>query len=211
MIDQALTLLGAIGDVLYAVFLMPGTYLLSRFVAIAPVTALKLGITAGQTEGALPVVLSAICWFVLLLLLSAAWRVFSNWMRFANALIRTARFRLGLAIRIFKTRLLLMLRWLLPRRTVPARFEPAAVEFDELDMAVLDSVAAQGPGFALSAPELAEQLSLLPSKIERSLKKLRRNKMLDSSIGSTDGFDNYCLTEAGATYISMWQRQESRG
>ncbi len=211
MVDQAFTLLGAIGDVLYAVFLMPGTYLLSAFVAVAPVTALKLGITAGQTGGTLPVVLSLISWCALMILLSVVWRILCNWMRFVNAMIRTAWFRLTLAIRIFKTRLLLILRWFLPRRRTPGSFEPAAVEFDEFDLAVLDSVSAQGPGLSVSAPELAERLSLLPSKIQQSLDKLSRNKMLDSVIGSTDGFDNYRLTEAGATFVSMWQRQQARG
>lgn len=104
-----------------------------------------------------------------------------------------------------------MLRWLLPRRKTQSDLERAAVEFDELDLAVLDSVSEQGPGFTLSAPELAERLSLLPSRIQQSLEKLSRNKLLDSSIGSTDGFDNYYLTEAGATYVSIWQRQQSRG
>ena len=211
MVDQAFTLLGAIGDVLYAVFLMPGTYVLSGFVAIAPVTAMKLGITAGQTEETLLVVVSAISWLALMVLLAVVWRIFLSLMRFVNAVIRTAWFRLVLATRNFKTRLLLIIRWLLPRRRTPANFEPAAVEFDELDMAVLDSVSEQGPGFTMSAPELAERLSLLPSKTQQSLDKLCRNKMLDSVVGSTDGFDNYRLTEAGATYVSMWQRQEARG
>ncbi|MBT8092466.1 MAG: hypothetical protein KJN77_05460 [Gammaproteobacteria bacterium] len=211
MVDQAFTLLGTVGDQLYAVFFMPGTYLLSGFVTIAPDTALQLGITAGQTKGTLPFVLSLISWLALMILLTVVWRAFRNWMRLLNALLRTAWFRLSQAIRNSKTRLLLTLRSLLPHRRTPANFEPPTVEFDELDMAVLDSVAEQGPGLTLSAPELAEQLSLLPSKIQLSLDKLDRNKMLYSVIGSTDGFDNYRLTEAGATFVSMWQRQESRG
>jgi hypothetical protein len=211
MVDQAFTFLGAVGDLLYAVFLMPGTYLLSGLASVAPVTALKLGITAGQTEGTLLVVLSLLSWLALFVLLSIVWRILRNWTRYANAMIRTAWFRLTLVTRACKTRLLLLLRWFLPRRRTPVRVEPTTVEFDELDLAVLDSVSEQGPGFALSAPELAERLSLLPSKIQQSLDKLSRNKMLDSVIGSTDGFDNYRLTEAGASYVSMWQRQESRG
>lgn len=211
MVDQAFTFLSAVGELLYAVFLMPGAYLLSGFAAIAPVTALKLGITAGQTEGTLLIVVSLIFWFALMILLSVLWRILRNWMRIMSAMIRAAWFRLTLATRACKTRLLLMLRWFLPRRQTPAKFEPSTVEFDEFDMAVLDSVSERGPGFTMSAPELAERLSLLPSKIQQSLDKLSRNKMLDSVIGSTDGFDNYRLTEAGASYVSMWQRQESRG
>jgi len=211
MVDQAFTFLHTYGELLYAVFIMPGTYLLSWFVAIAPVTALQLGITAGQTGGPLPFIVSLLSWLALMILLSIVWRVLRNWMRLVSAMIRTAWYRLTLATRLLKTRLLLMLRSLLPRRRTPAEFEPPAVEFDELDMAVLDSVSEQGPGLTLSAPELAERLSLLPSIIQQSLDKLSRNKMLDSVIGSTDGFENYRLTEAGATFVSMWQRQMFRG
>jgi hypothetical protein len=33
--------------------------------------------------------------------------------------------------------------------------------------------------------------------------------MVDVVIGSTDGFENYRLTDYGAAYLSMWQRQDA--
>ena len=83
------------------------------------------------------------------------------------------------------------------------------VEFDDLDLAVLRSASAQGPGFALSAPELAEKFRLRPAQVQRSLEKLSHNKMLDYVLGSTDGFDNYRLTDSGAAFFAMCQRQET--
>ena len=59
----------------------------------------------------------------------------------------------------------------------------------------------------MSAPELAEKFSRRPAQVQRSLDKLFRSRMLDSAIGSTDGFDNYRLTDSGAEFIAMWQRQ----
>ena len=64
-----------------------------------------------------------------------------------------------------------------------------------------------GPGYTMSAPELAEKFSCRPGRIQRSLDKLFQTRMLDSVIGSTDGFDNYRLTDSGAEFISMLQRQ----
>ena len=211
MVEKVSIVISTIGGKLYAAFILPGSYLLSQFAAIAPVTAMRLGIAAGQTEGALPVVLSLITWIVLLILFVVVWRLIRNWLRLGNAIVRTAWFRLIMAVSSYKTKLVLKLRSYLPQRRAAAEITAPAVEFDQLDLAVLSSVSMHGPGFTLSAPELAERLSLLPSRIQQSLDKLSKNNMLNSVIGSTDGYDNYRLTETGASFISMWQRQESRG
>ena len=60
---------------------------------------------------------------------------------------------------------------------------------------------------AISAPEVAEEFKLRPSQVQRSVDKLRRNKMVDSVIGETDGYDNFRLSPSGATFVAMWQRQ----
>lgn len=83
------------------------------------------------------------------------------------------------------------------------------IEFDDLDLAVLRSASVQGAGFALSAPELAEQFRMRPAQVQRSLNMLSKNKMLAYVIGSTDGFDNYRLTDSGAAFFAMWERQNT--
>ena len=76
---------------------------------------------------------------------------------------------------------------------------------------MLRSVSAKGPGFALSAPDLADKFTLRPAQVQRSLDKLSKNKLLASVIGSTDGFDNYRMTDSGLAFMAMWERQQARG
>lgn len=76
-----------------------------------------------------------------------------------------------------------------------------------MDFTVLQAAADLGPGFTTSAPELASQYGLRPSQLEESLLKLQDNKMITSVLGSTDGFDNYRLTDSGAAYIRMWDQR----
>ena len=211
MIDQLTAILSFLGDWLYAWFIAPGSYLLSKFAAIAPATAFNLGISAGQNEGTLVIMLSLACWLLLLFALGIARTIVRSWLRLASAMVLTAWHRVKLAASGYKTRLVLKLKSLLPRRYAKSPADLPTVEFDDLDLEVLHLVSEQGPGFALSAPELAEKMSLLPSRIQESLDKLNRNNMLKSVIASTDGFDNYSLSETGAAFVSMWQRQESRG
>lgn len=211
MIDQLIAYLESFGDWLYGWFIAPGSYLLSKFAAVAPATAFDLGILPGQTEGRLVIALSLISWILLCFAFAFAWSVVRNALRVAIAMFLTAWHRMMIVAASYKTNLVLKLRSLFSRR--PARLDDAtpAVEFDDLDLEVLYSVSEQGPGFTLSAPELAEKMSLLPSRIQQSLDKLSKNNMLKPVIGSTDGFDNYRLSETGASFVSIWQRQQTRG
>ncbi len=95
----------------------------------------------------------------------------------------------------------------MPRREDDGIDAVPGIDFDDLDLAVLRSAAAGGPGMATSAPEVAEQFKLRPSQVQRSVDKLRRNKMLDVVIGTTDGYENVRLSPSGATFVAMWQRQ----
>ena len=81
------------------------------------------------------------------------------------------------------------------------------IDFDDLDLAVLRSAAARGPGLATSAPEIAEKFKLRPSQVQRSIDKLRQSRMLDTVIGTTDGYGNFRLSPSGAAFVAMWQRQ----
>lgn len=211
MIIELTAKLNSLGNWLWSWFVAPGSYLLSKFAAIAPATAFDLGLSPGQTDGTIVIVLSLVSWLVFAVVLAFAWVSARNLTRYAGALLRTAWYRLQIAVHGYKTRMVLKIRSLIPKRSRAPETTMPTVEFDDLDLAVLYSVSEQGPGFTLSAPELAERMSLLPARIQQSLDKLSRNNMLKSAIGSTDGFDNYRLSETGAAFVSMWQRRESRG
>ena len=211
MITNWLANLHDLGKVIYDTFLLPGNFVLTQCVTHAPTVALRLGI-GGDGDGLmLPAVLSMLVW---LLLAVVAWkfvRLLQNVARIVNATIRTIYFRTSCGIRSVKTKLVCKFRELIPRRGSSRADTIPEVQLDNLDLAVLRTSGALAPGFTLSAPELAGQLTLRPAQVQRSLDKLRKYELVDSVIGSTDGFDNYRLTDSGAFYLAAWQRRENGG
>lgn len=191
------------------IYLVPGDFVLSKFGELAPLTAASWGVADSDDSIVVAAVLSGIFW---LLMTVIAWRLYrygSSLLRNTVALYHTLWHRGRQAAGSLKTRLLCRLREVVPRRrergdgidTTPE------IDFDDLDLAVLRTAAARGPGLATSAPEIAEKFKLRPSEVQRSVDKLRRNRMLDTVIGTTDGYDNFRLSPSGATFVAMWQRR----
>ncbi len=211
MITDWLKTLHDLGNTIYDVFLLPGDFLLLQFVAQAPTLALRLGIDADSDVVLLSVVLSLLIW---LLLVGVVWKFFrflQNVSRSVTATYRTVVFGVSLRIRSFKTKLLCGLLKLLPRRRSSSAYSNPEVKFDDLDLAVLRNSAAAGGGFVISAPDLAEQLTMRPAQVQRRLDKLRNYRMVDVVIGSTDGFDNYRLSQSGAAFLALLQRRGNGG
>lgn len=132
--------------------------------------------------------------------------VYRNTARFVGAVVRTAIYRGSQGLGSLKTSLVCKLRNIFPHRAGAAVADIPQVDFDDLDIAVLNAAAALSPGFTISAPELAERFRLRPAVVQRSLSKLCTNRMLEFVIGSTEGFDNYKLTQLGTAFMSTWQR-----
>jgi hypothetical protein len=132
--------------------------------------------------------------------------VYRNVARFVSAMVRTAIYRFSKGLGNLKTSVVCKLRNIFPHRTKSKAPDIPQVDFDDLDIAVLDAAATLGPGFTISAPELAERFRLRPTVVQRSLSKLCTNKMLEFVIGSTEGFDNYRLTQLGTAFMSTWQK-----
>jgi hypothetical protein len=189
------------------IYLVPGDFVLSKFAELAPLTAASWGIANSDDSIAAAAVLSGIFW---LLMTFIAWRLYrysSSLLRNIVALYHTAWFRGRQAAGSLKTRLLCRLREFVPQRRDDGIDTTPEIDFDDLDLAVLRTAAARGPGLATSAPEIAEKFKLRPSEVQRSVDKLRRNRMLDTVIGNTDGYDNFRLSPSGATFVAMWQRR----
>lgn len=151
--------------------------------------------------------------FVGLSLPFVAWiilRVYRNIVRNVGALCRTALYRISEAVAGWKTWFVVKYRHLLPHRRKHGEVLAPQVDFDDLDIAVLKIAATLGPGFAINAPELADKFSLRPAQVQRSLDKLRSNKMLDSVIGTSEGFENYCLTQLGNAFMATWAKRATR-
>jgi hypothetical protein len=206
MIMDLITTLRQVGNTIYDVVVLPANFLLSEFAAHAPGVAAKLGAVGDDQSDVLPLFLSMLIWVSLAIVVTKIVKLGQNLLRIVSATIRSMSFRISLAIRNLKTRLMCGLRRLIPRRSKSVA-TASELEFDELDLAVLRFTVRLGPGFATSARELAEQLPLRPAQIQRSLDKLRNNEMLDHVIGSTDGFETYRLSKSGAYFMAMWQRK----
>ena len=191
----------------YAAFVWPGQFLLSLTVAHAPSLSEWLNIDNGEAPVLMIFILSLVSWFLVIALITFGLRIVRYVTRTLGAVFRIGLFRMSLYLRRLKTALVLWLRDKFPKRRKSDLDATPMVEFDDLDMAVLRSASATGPGLALSAPDLAGHFKLRPSQVQRSLKKLSKNKMLTQVIGSTDGYGNYRLTDSGTAYLAMWQRQ----
>jgi hypothetical protein len=139
-----------------------------------------------------------------------AWRLYRycrSLLRNSVAVLHAIWFRSRQAAGGLKIRLICRYREFVPKREDDGIDAVPEIDFDELDLAVLRSAAARGPGLATSAPEVAEEFKLRPSQVQRSVDKLRRNRMLDAVIGATEGYDNFRLSPSGATFVAMLQRQ----
>jgi hypothetical protein len=200
-----------LGDTIYDVFMLPGDFLLSQLILHLPTLASTLGVRDADSSLALPALVSLLSWFLAAIIVRAIMRLLQNLARTINAASRSVSFRVSQAARNFKTWMVCKVRQLIPRRGSGVADSAPEVHLDDLDMAVLKSAAACGPGFATSAPELAEELLMRPAQIQSRLEKLSKNRLLDTVIGSTEGFDNYRVSKAGAIFISMWQRKWRRG
>ncbi|MDH3351077.1 MAG: hypothetical protein OEM51_05985 [Gammaproteobacteria bacterium] len=195
-----------VGTTIYDAFVWPGNFLLSELVGLAPHLAADLGLVDPQRSAVLLAFVSLAAWTLLILVVLKIVKLLQGFVRIVNSTLRIIVFRISLVLANAKTRLVCKLRQLIPRRSQDAA-ALLEVELDDRDMAVLRSAAARGPGFTTSAPELAEQLPLRPAQIQRSLDRLRGNKMLEYVIGSTDGFDNYRVSQMGTAFVLNWERQ----
>lgn len=207
MITNWLTNLRAATDAVYGLFLLPGDVLLSHVAVNAPSIAAWLGYDGAAYSGVMTAVVASAFWLLALLII---WRVYAlcrDLVRLVVAMIMSIVWRISEFFHGLRTTVVCRFRNLLPRRSLLHGTTSQEVELDDLDLAILRAVAAKGPGFAMSAPDLAEVFKVLPSQVQKSIDRLCGNKMLESAVGSTDGYDNYRVSVSGATFAAMWQRK----
>ena len=210
MINQLLTRLSKMADALTGILLFPGEVLLSLFARVAPDVVAVL--TYGNGALIVSVVLALSAWTVLAILGLLVLRLCGRILHQLRAMILTLWHRTRAAL----TALMMRVRWkfrdLFPRDNQQAdALAASTVEFDDLDIAILHAGSAEGPGLAFSAPDLAERFSMRPAQVQGSLNKLSNNRLLTEIIGSTDGFENYRVTDSGWAFVAKLQREQARG
>ena len=209
MISNSLSTLREPDILVREIYLAPGEFVLSRFAELAPVTATDWGVASAGDAVVAGAVISGFFWLLISIIAWRLYRYSRSLLRNFVALFHTALYRGTQAAAGLKTMLVCRLRELVPRRQDDGIDAVPEVDFDDLDLAVLNSAATRGPGLATSAPEIAEKFKLRPSEVQRSIDKLSQNRMLDTVIGSTDGYGNFRLSHYGATFVAMWQRQQA--
>ncbi len=201
MLDQTFSSLADFAGAAGRGFMLPGDLLLSAMAWIAPQTAHILTFGSGKTI--VTFVLALFGWTIIAiagLLLSRLCRRIASQM---DSIFRILVWRTKMFLGSLKTKMLWKYREYFPPKATQTESVTQA-QFDDLDIAVLASVSRHGQGEALSAPELAAKYKLQPAQIQHRLNKLAENHMLRSVIGSTDGYENYRLTDSGLAYIAMF-------
>lgn len=176
-------------------YLLPGQLVISA-------TSSVLDIDVGDKEFLMSVFFSTAAWLLLLAIAVKALRI--AWRTAANT-------RAAITTLLFNVRTKRACR----KRPQAFRVKPkisdsdTEVHFDNLDLAVLNSAATLGPGFALTAPDLAKEFKLRPPQVQSSLEKLATNMMLERSFGADNDYQKYRLSQPGAAFLSMWSRKRS--
>jgi hypothetical protein len=207
MIQSWLTSLQNLVIAIRDFFIAPGDFLLAQYLQHAPLSAARAGIAHDADTLVLSSVVSLFFWLIVLFALWRVAKLCGDFIRTVDSVLLTIRHQISHLVGSWKTRFIIRFRERFPPREQSGIEAVPEIDFDDLDLAVLRSAAAGGPAFALSAPELAEKFRMRPAQVQKSLEKLRQNRMVDIVIGSTDGFDNYRLTPSGETFVSIWQRQ----
>ena len=189
---------------IYQAFTLPGEWILSLIDRFAPQAVEIMLVDNGAII--VPFVLSLLVWTLVIVAGLMVFRVCRNFAWQVAALWRTFVWRLKMALGSLKTRLLWKYRQFFPHRGDNSEMV-AREEFDNVDIALLRTLFKQGPGMTISAPELTERLKLRPAQIQHRLDNLLQHQMVRSAIGSTDGYENYRLTDSGLAFITMMQRQ----
>lgn len=195
-----------IGGTIFEAFIFPGNFLLSQTSAHIPAVAALFATIDEDTRLVVMIFAALLAWTSLALAAHLALKLSRNIAWITSTRFRITVHRLSVTIARIRSFLAAKIRALSPRRT-PLGDDISRVDFDEIDLAVLLSAAAHGPGMATSAPELADRLKWRPGEIQCSIDKLKSNRMLDYAFGSTDGFDTYCLSQLGTSFVGMLRAQ----
>ena len=187
----------------------PGEYLRNLIDQHIPYLPSLLGVTSAEDSIGFTIMLTMLAWILVCISLWGVVRLVQNLYRRADSLVRSLCYRTGQTAGNIKTRVVCIVRRFFPLRQSSGVKTLPEITFDDFEFTVLQAVGDCGAGFTTSAPELASKFGMRPGQFKKSLRKLHSSKMIDTVIGSTDGFDNYRLTDYGASYMKVWNQRQS--
>ncbi len=204
MLDQTLSTLADLANAVFRGLMLPGDFLLSAFAWIAPHSAQIL--TGGTGKPVVMFVLALVGWTIIVIIGLQLSRACRGLARRIGSMVRILLWNAKMFMGSLKTRMLWKYREYFAHKTTQTE-TVSQTQFDDMDIAVLASISRSGSGMASSARELAQKYKLMPAQIQDRLEQLAKNHMLRSVIGSTDGQDNYRLTDSGLALLAMCERQ----
>lgn len=207
--DRLLEILMSGVETAYAVFMTPGEWLVSILIGHAPSFAASIGISNDQSAGLAALILTILSWLIAALFIR---KLLYPLRRLANAIvavINRLRYRTFIALHGYGTKLADGFESLTGSSDPDEAQAEEKFSLNRLDMIILHLAKTGGPGFTLSATELAARLNLRPDQIQQSLDKLGRNKLLDFALGTTDGYETYRLNQAGSYILTAYQQQQA--
>jgi len=205
MLEQIRTSLQDAGTAIYEILAWPGKHLLLEISKYWPHFANQL---TSQDSGVLFIFLaSLVYWFLVIVAVKLLLAFIRDLLRIINSFLHTLMFYIANTYAGIRTTLICRFRGRINWRKSHGEVQTADIQFDNLEIAIMKVAAAKGPGFALAAPDIAEKLRLRPGQAQNILDKLCQYKMMEPAIGTTDGFDNYRLTNSGNAFMAIVQRQ----
>ena len=208
--DNLLKIFNSVIDTAYVVVMAPGVWLASKIFEHAPSLAASLGISADGNAIVAPLVLTILSWTIAALLLRRLLYPLRSLIRAVGIMIMRIRYRTLIALRGFKTMFASDPDSVDCPRNADGETQSEEFKLNRLDLIVLNLAKTLGPGFALSAPELANRFNLCPHQIQECLEKLSRHSLIDHTTVMTDGYENYRLNDTGCYVLTMWEQHRAR-
>jgi hypothetical protein len=208
--DRLLEILNSFIDTAYVVVMAPGVWLASKLLEHAPSLAQTLGISADGNAAVAPLILTILSWTIAAVLFRRLLYPLRSLINALGVMIMRIKYRTLIALHSFRTMLGFAADSGDRAKDGDGNVKSEGFKLNRLDLIVLDLAKTLGPGFALSAPELANRLNLGPGQIQECLEKLSRHRLIDHTTVMTDGFENYRLNETGSYVLTMWERHRAR-
>ena len=208
--DRLLENVNSLIDTAYVVVMVPGVWLASKIFEHAPSLAASLGISPDGNAVVAPLVLTILSWTIAALLLRQLLYPLRSLIRAIGIVIMRIKYRTVIALHGFKTMFTMDPDSVDRPRDADGKEQAEEFKLSRLDLIVLDLAKTLGPGFALSAGELANRLNLRPDQTQECLEKLSRHKLIDHTTVVTDGYENYRLTDTGSYVLTMWEQHSAR-
>ena len=208
--NRLLEIVDSFIDTAYVVIMAPGVWLASKIIEHAPSLAASLGISADGNAVVAPLILTILSWTIAALLLQRLLYPLRGLMKAFGVLIMRMRYRTLIALHGFKTMFASDPDSVGRPRDADDEEQSEEFKLNRLDLIVLNLAKTLGPGFALSAPELANRLNLRPHQIQECLEKLSRHSLIDHTMVMTDDYENYRLNNTGSYVLTMWEQHRAR-